>query len=324
MPRPATRGPGPPALTDVLSSAATYAAAEKAPATRRAYFTDWRLFTSWCRRCRIGELPVKPETVCIYLAHLADSGSKPSTISRRLAAIAYAHQLAGHESPTSAEAVHAVMRGIRPSLGTAPVQKAPARAAEIELLLAGEKNKSTEIKSPLADLRDNALILLGFAAALRRSELVALEIKDLEFAPDALTVHIRRSKTDQEAAGSTIAIPRGGKLGVVEALEGWLAAAQITEGPIFRAIAKGGRIAAGALSGHAVALIIKRRAAAAGLDPGAYSGHSLRSGFVTSALEHGADIFRVMDVTRHRKVETLRVYDRRAKLKRDHPGKDFL
>lgn len=323
MAEPPARLGKPPTLTDVPTPAAEYAAAEKAPATRLAYRSDWGNFVAWCASVGAETLPALPGAVASYLAYLADSGLKSSTISRRLAAIAYAHQLSGCGSPTSAEAVHAVLRGIRRTLGTAPDRKTAATAQLIARLT---DPNSYEIKQSnrLAELRDRALILLGFAAALRRSELVALTVADLERAADGLVLHIRRSKTDQEGAGDTIAVPHGAALRPVEALDAWLDAAVILEGPLFRPIAKGGRIGARALSASAVAVIVKRRAEAAGLDPTLFAGHSLRAGFVTSALEHGADILRVMDVTRHKRVETLRVYDRRARAFRDHAGKDFL
>jgi integrase len=181
-----------------------------------------------------------------------------------------------------------------------------------------------QLPDTLIGRRDRAILLIGFAAALRRSELSELQLADLELHPDGLILHIRRSKTDQESAGAEIPVPRGGKLRPVEALEAWLGGAEITEGPVFRSIRKGGRVSGNRLSGNAIAEIVKRYAGAAGLDPVLFSGHSLRAGFVTSALEHGADIFKVMDVTRHKRVETLKGYDRRAKAFRNHAGDGFL
>jgi site-specific recombinase XerD len=171
--------------------------------------------------------------------------------------------------------------------------------------------------------RDKALILIGFAAALRRSELVALTLADVERAPDGIVLHIRRSKSDQDGQGDQIAVPNGRKLKPVEALDAWLEAAAITQGPIFRRVIKGGRLG-NRLTTQSVALIVKRWAKAARVDSDSFSGHSLRAGFVTSALADGADLFKVMDVTRHREVKTLKAYDRRAKAFKDHAGKGFL
>jgi site-specific recombinase XerD len=319
MPQPPAKvgGGGPPALTDVLTSAAGYAAEEKAAGTRRAYRSDWRHFEAWASEVKIDFLPASPPAVAAYLAHLADIGLKASTISRRLAAIAYAHKLKGLDSPTTAEGVRQVLRGIRRSIGTAQVQKAPATDQAISAMLGA-------VPEGLAGIRDKALLLLGFAAALRRSEIVALHFPDLELHQDGLLLHIRRSKTDQEGQGAAIAVPRGGRLKPVEAVEAWFAASKIDAGPCFRPIDRHGRIGADALTDRSVADIVKRHAAAAGLDPKLFSGHSLRAGFVTSALEHGADLFKVMDVTRHKRLETLKGYDRRAQAFKNHAGKDFL
>jgi integrase len=150
--------------------------------------------------------------------------------------------------------------------------------------------------------RDRALLCLGFAGAFRRSELCALDVADLTEVPDGLRVLIRRSKGDQEGQGQEVAIPRGYKLRPVEAVQTWLAAAEISRGPVFRPVARGGRVGAEALSPCAASLVIKQRLAAIGLDPAAYSGHSLRSGFLTSAAEAGASLFKLTEVGRHKSV----------------------
>jgi integrase len=180
------------------------------------------------------------------------------------------------------------------------------------------------IPDTLQGNRDKALLLLGFAVALRRSDLVALEVADLERMPEGILVHIRRSKTDQEGEGHKVAVPRGSQLKPVEALEDWLRSARVETGPVFRTVKKGGMTTEYRLSEGSVASIAKRYAEAAGLDPKTFSGHSLRAGFVTSALEAGADFLKVMDVSRHREVKTLKAYDRRAKAFKNHAGKGFL
>jgi site-specific recombinase XerD len=293
------------ALQDHLASATAYALAEKSDATRRAYASDFSDFVAWCRSMEADPLPASVATAAAYLASLADRGLKSSTITRRAAAIGYAHRRAGHEPPTNAEPVRAVLKGIRRRLGVAGERKAPATARAIGAML-------KKVPDTREGKRDRALLLVGFAAALRRSELVGLTVEDLERTPDGIFVHIRRSKTDQEGEGHTVAIPRGGKLRPVEALEDWLAASGIRSGRIFD------------LTDRSVANIVKRYAEAAKLDPATFSGHSLRAGFVTSALEAGADLLKVMDVTRHREVKTLKAYDRRAKAFKNHAGKGFL
>lgn len=326
---PARAGGTPPALTDVLTSAAGYAQDEKAASTRRGYRSDWRDFSAWCDRMQLATMPALPATVAAYFAHLADSGRSAGTIARRVAAIAYAHKLKGADSPTTVEAVRQVLRGIRRRIGVKPVQKAPATARAIGAMV-------ERMPDGLTGIRDRAILLLGFAAALRRSELIALRVNDLEFSPDGVLVHIRKSKTDQEGQGTIIAVPRGGRLRPVEAIEAWLAALKnevslsvqtaqnVSDCPLFVSIDRHGNVNPNALSDKSIADIVKRYAAAAGLDPKIFSGHSLRAGFVTSALEHGADLFKVMDVTRHKRVETLKIYDRRAQAFRNHAGKDFL
>ena len=300
------------------SSIAAYAAAEKAPSTRKAYRVDWLHFSAWCLMRDQRHLPAEPVTVAAYLADNADNGLAASTISRRLAAIGYAHKLQGFEPPGNVELVRAVVRGIRRRIGTAVTQKAPATAGALADMLAA-------VPSNTRGIRDRALLLIGFAAALRRSELVDLKVNDVELSEEGAIVTIRRSKTDQEGAGAEIAIPRGTELQPIEALEAWLAVYQPTgDEPLFCSIGKGRRIKRLALSDRTIAEIVKRYAALAGLDPKSFSGHSLRAGFVTSALEHGADLFKVMDVTRHRRLDTLKGYDRRARAFRDHAGKDFL
>lgn len=300
----------------LLHSAEGLARDSKSPATRRAYASDWRDFSAWALQHKINPLPASVEGVCAYLAHLVEQGAKVSTIRRRTAAIGYAHRLAGHEPPTSAGPVKAVLAGARRRIGVAVEAKAPATARAVSGML-------KRIPDTLTGKRDRALLLLGFAAALRRSELVSLNVDDLERAPEGLIVHIRKSKTDQDGAGHKVGVPRGSKLRPVEALHDWLQAAGIDAGPVFRSVRKGGALG-GRLSAHSVAEIVKDRAGAAGLDPETMSGHSLRAGFVTSALESGADVLKVMDVTRHRSVDTLRMYDRRAKLFQQHAGGKFL
>lgn len=219
--------------------------------------------------------------------------------------------------PDSDETVKAVLRGIRNTIGVAVNRKAPATVKPIAAML-------RKLPDTIAGKRDRALLLIGFAAARRRSELVALDVADLEFVDAGVIVHVRRSKTDQEGRGEIVAVPHGKRLQPVAALREWLAAAGITEGPVFRPIGKGSRVLPQRLTDRSVALIIKRHAAAAKLDPAIFSGHSLRAGFVTQALTDGADPFRVMDITLHRDINTLRVYDRRIKAFKDHAGGSFL
>jgi site-specific recombinase XerD len=252
--------------------------------------------------------------VAAFLAHDVENGSRPSTLGRRVAAIRYAHKLAGHDAPTDDERVKATMRGIRRSLGTAPRKKAPAERIISMALAAGDDMKG---------LRDRALLLIGFAGAFRRSELVALDVEDLEESELGFKVIIRHSKTDQEGMGQTIAIVRGSVACPVMALKAWLEAAGITTGAVFRSVKKGGAVAE-RLSAQSVADIVKTYAERVGLDPALFAGHSMRSGFLTSAAKRGASIFKMMDQSRHRSVETLRGYVRDAEIFKEHAGAGLL
>jgi site-specific recombinase XerD len=300
-----------------MAAALNFALNEKSEGTRRAYGSDWKLFCAYCDARGLESLPATPGTVAMFLSGEATRGTKASTIGRRAAAIGHHHKLAGHEPPTNAESVKAVVRGIRRSIGTAPVRKTAATADLVERMLA-------HCDGSLSGLRDRALIALGFAGAFRRSELVALEVSDLEATADGVRVLIRRSKTDQEGEGQTIAIPRGCRIEPVKAIEMWLAASGITAGPIFRQIHRGGHLRPEALSGHSFAQIIKARAAQAGLDPTMFAGHSTRAGFLTSAAEAGSSVLKMVEVSRHKSIDMLTTYVRRSNLFREHAGSSFL
>jgi site-specific recombinase XerD len=299
-----------------FAAAVDLAKAEKALSTRKAYGTDFRLFKVYCDAKGVSALPASPETVAAYIAAEAQT-AKPSTIGRRVAAIRYAHKLAGVETPTDAEGVKATMRGIRRTFGGARNKKAPAVAAKMHSMVA-------TAPEGLAGLRDRALLLLGFAGAFRRSELVALDVADLEENETGLLVTIRGSKTDQERQGATIAIARGDIACPVKALREWLDAAGIEAGPLFRPINKAGTVRASRLTCRSVANIVKAYAGRAGFDASMFSGHSLRAGFLTSAAGKGASIFKMMDVSRHKSVDTLRGYVRDAELFKDHAGAGLL
>lgn len=265
----------------------------------------------------MASLPAQPLALAGYAAALADAGKKYATIRRRIAAIAYAHKLKGFQPPDQVEAVKAVLRGIRRTIGVAVNRKAPATSSVVKAML-------KRLPDSLAGKRDRAILLIGFAAALRRSEIVALDVADLAFSENGVIVTLRRSKTDQEAKGQIVAVPHGSKLKPVAALRAWLDAAAITEGAVFRSINKADRVQSRRLTGRSVANIVKHCAGAAGLDVAAFSGHSMRAGFVTSALDGGADPINVMRVTRHVEMDTLLDYDRRAKAFKDHAGRKFL
>lgn len=300
-----------------LARAAKYARAEKSPATQKAYWSDFEGFGVWCQERAFPIIPTTPEAVAAYLAFEADRGAKSSTIARRLAAIRYVHAIGGHPNPTSDERVRAVLRGIRRTHGTAPRRVLPATADRL-LAMVPRPDGS------LSTLRDRALLLLGFAGAFRRSELVALNVADLEELPEGLRVTIRRGKTDQEARGTVIAIVRGEVACPVASVRDWLQSAEINDGPLFRPIRRGDHVQNGRLTDRSVASIVKAHAENAGFDPSAFSGHSLRAGFLTSAAKNGASLFKMMDSSRHRSIETLSAYVRDQELFKNHAGAGLL
>ena len=304
-------------LIDEIRQVNEFLLAEIAPATRRAYASDFRTFSRWCQKKQLVNLPASSEAVALFISAEAAQGIKPATIIRRLAAIRYAHESAGHQSPTRELLVTATNKGIRRSVATAPEQKRPATVELVRRLV-------SHCPETLAGLRDKAMILTGFAGAMRRSELVALQVADIQFMDKGMRVTIRNSKTDQEGIGQVIPIYKGSNLQVVETLQLWLQRSNITQGPIFRPFTKSGRLRDKALSDRSVALVLKHYVTAEGLDPSVYAGHSLRSGFLTSAAQRGASIFKMLEVSRHKKVDTLRSYVRMAEEFDDHAGKDFL
>ena len=310
-PLPAPRPAHPPASIErELESAARYAAAALAPATRRAYERDWRVFADWSVARGLRPMPAAPETVAAFLAAEADREFRPVTIGKRAAAIAAAHRAQDEPNPCDSAAVAAVLAGIRRERGVRPLRK--ARPLELEPLARLLEPIDT---ATLAGVRDRALLLLGFAAALRRSELVALDAEDLEFdASRGLLVMVARSKADQEQEGAQVAVPyaQEPERCAVRALRRYLDAAGIHRGPVFRQLRRGDNLTDQRLSDQSVALIIKRRATAAGVPPGLLSGHSLRAGYATAAAAAGVEERKIANVTRHRNLPVLRGYIRAA------------
>jgi site-specific recombinase XerD len=281
-----------------------FVTASKAPNTIRSYTADWRHFTAWCDAHELDPLPAAPATVAAYLTDLAGVNAV-STIQGRTTSISVRHKMAGHDSPTATELVRSTVRGIRRTFGVAVAKKMPLRAADIRTLV-GTLDVDT-----LGGLRDRALLVVGFAGAFRRSELVALDVDDIDWRGDGLVVTIRRSKTDQEGEGAEVGLLYGSDPSTcpVRTLRAWLDAAAIGAGPIFRTVDRHSNVG-GRMSGRAAAERVKRACGAAGLDPDRYGGHSLRAGLITSAMEGGATEHRTMKHSRHRSVHVFRGYIR--------------
>ncbi|MCZ4428864.1 site-specific integrase [Agrobacterium sp. SOY23] len=310
--------PGIEAVSELSDAALDYGRAALSSNTMRAYKSDWQDFQDWCVARDRSHLPASAATVANYASYLADAGKKVPTIARKLAAIRFFHRGAGLDNPTDHAGVAAILKGIRRTVGTAARQKAPATVDVIHAMIARINADSLQGK------RDRALLLLGFAGAFRRSELVAITFEDLTFGQEGVDVFLPKSKTDQEAKGQSVAILNGKALKPADRLKEWLQAAGIISGPIFRRFNRGDRLTGETLTDQAVALIVKKYADAAGLDVASLSGHSLRAGFVTSAAENRASISRIMEVTRHRDPRTVETYVRRADRFKDHAGDGFL
>lgn len=290
--------------------------------TMRAYKSRLSAFAAWCESAGRSSLPASPATVAAYLESLESAGKSAATISQVVAAISKMHKVQGLENPCVSEVVKAARKAARRRLGVAPHQKAAATSEVVRALVSGIEGTT------LTDKRDKALLLCGFAGAFRRSELVGLRVSDLteEKTPEGrpvFVVTIRHSKTDQEGRGMNKAIfaarPREKRFCPVAALREWIAAAGLAgDDPLFPRIRKGGQLdKAAPLGGDSVALIIKKRAAAAGVEL-ELSGHSLRRGFVTSAVDAGASERSIMNQTGHKSPMTLRRYIERHSVMTDN------
>lgn len=303
-------------LADTIAQADVLLKARHAAATRKCYARDTLLFRDWCAKSDLLPMPAAPQTVALFVAAEVARGINPRTIGRRLSAIRFLHREAGQLDPTTAEVVRGALSGARRIVGGAPRQVAPATANALQAML-------STCDDTLIGHRDRLLLALGFGGAFRRSELVALDVADIEVVESGLRVFVRRSKTDQEAAGQYVPVIDGPRTRVRDALALWLGASGIEDGPLFRPIRKGGALVDARLADRSIAIVVKARAAAAGLDPSRFSGHSLRRGWITSAAEAGADVFRIMDVSRHRRVETVRTYVQIANEFVGHAGAAF-
>ena len=278
-----------------------YVSAAVSENTRRAYQGDLADFLKWG-----GSVPCSPEGLAAYIASRANTHS-PHTITRRVVGISRAHVSQRMPDPAKTDLVRTVLRGVRKTHGKPQRQAAPLLKQDLLAIL--------PLMHGSKGLRDRALLLLGFAAALRRSELVTLDVQDLEFVSEGMLVHLRRSKTDQEGAGRKIAVPHGRTSACpVKAVREWLEHAHIESGAVFRSISKGHAIASDRLTGPSVALILKSYAEKAGLLAVNISGHSLRSGLVTSAAQVGVAAHKIQQQTGHRSAEMLARYIRDANL----------
>ena len=300
-------------LADLWEGVQERAIAARSPATLRAYRFDWERYLAWTTAGGLAPLPCSGEQLAAYITHLDRSGLKTASIDRALVSISQAHRLAGLDSPTRTPIVREVLKGIKRINGTRPASAAALELGHLRRLVDLFGNETTHI-------RDRAILLLGWSAALRRSEIVAIDRADLSFVAEGLILTLMRSKTDQEGAGHKIGIPFGRSLCPVIALREWLQLLPDDDtSAVFRRIWKGGRISGARLHATAINTIVKRAIAAGGYDPDLYSAHSLRSGFATSAAAAEVEERYIMTHTRHRSITTARRYIQEGSLFLNNP-----
>ncbi len=297
---------------DLAQKVQGYARNALSPNTWKSYENDLAHFHAFG-----GTIPASPEIVAHYLTAFAGTLAVSSLI-RRLAAINKAHVMRGFSSPTKSETVRMVMRGIRREHYTNQTQAAPLMRDDLVTMM-------NHIPDGARGLRDRALLLVGFASACRRSELTALNVDDVEFVNEGVILHIRKSKTDQLGAGMKKSIPYAqGRHCPVKSLWAWMDCLSDNDKPLFRSIRKGGHIQPQRLSDGAVSCIIKEYVQKIGLDPQRYSGHSLRSGCISSLAQMNIPEWRIMRLSGHKSHQSMMGYIRGARMFEDHPLKTMF
>ena len=272
----------------------------KAANTLRAYKADFNDFSTFCINNGFSSMPTEPKILALYLTHLSAT-SKFSTLKRRIASISVIHKMKGHYLDTKHPVIMENIHGIKRVKGSNQKSKKPILISELKLInnAIDQSNQNEEKK-----IRDKAIILIGFSGGFRRSELVNIDYDDIEFVIEGVKIFIKRSKTDQSGEGMIKAIPYFDNKSFcpVLALKYWIDNSKIKSGKLFD------------ISDKSIALIIKKYASLAGLDPNKYGGHSLRSGFATSAAEFGAEERNIMAMTGHKTTQMVRRYIQEANL----------
>ena len=285
----------------------------KAHNTIRAYNSDFRDFELFCIQNSLKSLPTKPEIISLYLTHLSTKNAKISTIQRRLVSIKMIHKFKGHYLDTKNPSIIENIMGIKRRKGSIQIGKKPIKINSLKNIInVIDEQKNQEIKK----LRDRSIILVGFSGGFRRNEIVSLDYDDLEFVPEGLKINLRRSKTDQFGQGSLKGLPffENANYCPVVSLQKWIKISKINSGPLFRRFKKGSKLSKNRLTDQSVALLIKGYLELAGIDSKNYSGHSLRSGFATSAAEAGVEERNIMAMTGHKSTEMVRRYIKEANL----------
>jgi site-specific recombinase XerD len=285
----------------------------KSENTIRAYKSDFNDFGLFCAQNGFKSLPTEPKIVSLYLTHLSTKGCKMSTLKRRLVSIGVIHKLKGHYLDTKHPSIIENILGIKRRKGSAQYGKKPLLISNLKLIInVIDQSKSEKINQ----LRDRSIILIGFSGGFRRNEIVSLNYDDLEFVSEGLKISLRKSKTDQFGEGSLKGLPYFDNPNYcpVISLQKWINISKIKSGPVFRRFSKGSKLSEKRLTDQTVALLIKKYLELAGMDSRNFSGHSLRSGFATSAAESGAEERSIMAMTGHKSTEMVRRYIKEANL----------
>ena len=285
----------------------------KASNTVRAYKSDFNDFGLFCAQNGLKSLPSEPKIVSLYLTHLSIKDTKMSTLKRRLVSIGVIHKLKGHYLDTKHPSIIENIMGIKRRKGSIQKGKKPILISSLKKIInAIDQQNKGEIKK----LRDRSIILIGFSGGFRRNEIVSLDYDDLDFVPEGLKINLRSSKTDQFGEGFTKALPYFERTQYcpVISLKNWIKISKISSGPVFRRFIKGSKITEKRLTDQTVALLIKEYLKLAGINSKNYSGHSLRSGFATSAAESGVEERSIMAMTGHKSTEMVRRYIKEANL----------
>ncbi len=285
----------------------------KANNTVRAYKSDFNDFGLFCAQNGFKSLPTEPKIVSLYLTHLSTKDIKVSTLKRRLVSIGVIHKLKGHYLDTKHPSIIENIMGIKRRKGSIQKGKKPLLINSLKQIInVIDEDKNEEIKK----LRDRSIILIGFSGGFRRNEIVSLDYEDLDFVTEGLKINLKRSKTDQFGEGTLKGLPyfENTKYCPVLSLKKWIETSDIDSGPLFRRFSKGSKITDNRLTDQTVALLIKKYLKLGGIDSKNYSGHSLRSGFATSAAESGVEERSIMAMTGHKSTEMVRRYIKEANL----------
>jgi len=294
----------------------------KAKNTLRAYKSDFNDFALFCVQNGFKSLPSEPKVVSLYLTHLSARDIKMSTLKRRLVSIGVIHKLKGHYLDTKHPIIIENIMGIKRRKGSIEKGKKPILINNLKIII----NVIDEINNQdIKKFRDRSIILIGFSGGFRRNEIVSLDYDDLDFVTEGLKINLKRSKTDQFGEGLVKGLPyfENNQYCPVISLKNWIGISKISSGPLFRRLSKGSKLSENRLTDQTVALLIKKYLKLAGIDSKNYSGHSLRSGFATSAAEAGVEERKIMSMTGHKSPEMVRRYIKEGNLFTNNPLNKF-